>query len=118
MALTPRIISGTNPEAHGSAPPEPGMPMHTLYLGSEGGTGFRTRDFDTIRSAITLEFESFTMVSARGVYRGKPLPSLIIKIGTVDSDAVRRVAHKLGRLFAQEAVGLECAGVYCRIAMD
>ena len=88
------------------------IPMHTLYLGSRAGTGFAPRDIEDISHAITAAFESFTMFPAHGVYRGKTLPSLVIKIGAPDTAAIRRVAQSLGRLFVQEAVGMEVGGTY------
>jgi hypothetical protein len=89
--------------------------MHTLYLGSRGGNGFGGEELAGIGNLVAEEFGSFTMFPAMGFYRGKTLPSLVIKIGAYDTDLVRSIARKLGRLLEQEAVGLEFGGRYHRI---
>lgn len=118
MTLASTVVSGVTSETGQSRPLDSGIRMHTLYLGSPGGAGFGVGDLDAIFRAITPDFESFTMVPAYGVYRGKALPSLVIKIGVADSEAVRRVAQRVGRLFAQETVGLELDGAYHPITTD
>ena len=92
-----------------------GLPMHTLYLGSRGGRGFGDEELSGIGTLVAEEFGSFTMFPAMGFYRGKTLPSLVIKIGAHDTELVRSTARKLGRLLEQEAVGLEFDGRYHRI---
>jgi hypothetical protein len=89
--------------------------MHTLYLGSRGGQGFGDEELLGIGNHVAEEFGSFTMFPAVGFYRGKTLPSLVIKIGAHDTEVVRSTARKLGRLLDQEAVGLEFDGRYHRI---
>jgi hypothetical protein len=89
--------------------------MHTLYLGSRRGHGFGDEELSGIGTLVAEEFGSFTMFPAKGFYRGKTLPSLVIKIGAHDTDLVRSTARKLGRLLEQEAVGLEFDGRYHRI---
>lgn len=95
-----------------------GLPMHTLYLGSRGGGGFGEEELSGIGNLVAEEFGSFTMFPAVGFYRGKTLPSLVIKIGARSTDVVRSTAKKLGRLLEQEAVGLEFGGRYHRILTE
>ena len=95
-----------------------GLPMHTLYLGSRVGCGFGEEELSGIGNLVSEEFGSFTMFPAVGFYRGKTLPSLVIKIGAHDTDLVRSTAKKLGRLLEQEAVGLEFDGRYHRILTE
>ncbi len=92
-----------------------GLPMHTLYLGSRGGRGFNDEDISEVGELVAAEFGSFTMFPAVGFYRGKTLPSLVVKIGADDTDVVRSTARKLGHLLDQAAVGLELDGRYHRI---
>ena len=95
-----------------------GLPMHTLYLGSRRRRGFGEEELSRIGNLVVEEFGSFTMFPAAGFYRGKTLPSLVIKIGARSTDVVRCTAKKLGRLLEQEAVGLEFDGLYHRILME
>ena len=118
MTTTVRPDTRAAAPSHQPSAAASAIPMHTLYLGSRGGEGFGIADIDAICGVITPEFDSFTLIAAHGVYRGKALPSLVIKIGTADSEAVRRMAQRLGGRLAQEAVGLERDGEYHRITAD
>ena len=68
--------------------------------------------------AASASFDNFTIVEADGYFKGRSVATLIIKIGTSDEASVEVLGRELGRLLAQEVVGLETAGMYRSISMD
>ena len=68
-------------------------------------------------SATSASFDCFTVVDADGYFKGRSVATLVIKIATSDQASVEELAHDLGQLFDQEAIGLETTGTYKSISM-
>jgi len=49
-------------------------------------------------------------MDAMGCYMGRPVPTLMIRVGSNDVHRIRELAHVLGRLTKQKEVGLETMG--------
>ena len=87
-------------------------PMHTIYLGSRDGNHFLPADYSKIKGIILKEFGHFTMLEADGVFAGKDVKTMVIKIASDDVDKVRQIVTKLGRGMGQKGVGWEIGGQY------
>jgi len=94
------------------------IPVHSLYVGSRGGSPFSAADRQEVIKIASASFDSFTVSDADGFFKGRSVATLIIKIATDDSASVVALGHGLGRLLDQEAIGLETAGTYRSISMD
>ena len=87
-------------------------PMHTIYLGSRNGKPFLPADYSKIKDIMLKEFHHFTMLEADGVFAGKDVKTMVIKVASDDVDKVRRIVTKLGRGMGQKGVGWEIGGQY------
>jgi len=94
------------------------LPVHSLYVGSRDGKAFPHVDRRAVTEAVSASFDCFTVVDADGYFNGRSVATLVIKIGTDDTALVEAMAHELGQLLDQEAIGLETAGYYKSISME
>lgn len=95
-----------------------GAPLHSLYLGSPGGAGFTATALEEVEGILSATFSSYTLVPATGVYRGKPMPSLVVHIATTDTSSVHATSLALGKALRQEAIGLQLMGQFYTIEME
>jgi hypothetical protein len=93
-------------------------PVHSLYVGSRDGGPFSNDDRQTVIDTAGASFDSFTIIDASGIYQGRDVATLVIKVATDDGTAVEELANTLGYLLNQQAVGLETAGRYQSILTD
>ena len=84
-----------------------GTAVHGLFIGSRNGGPWSTEDRDAVFTETSRLFNSFTIMDAMACYRGRPVPTLMIRVGSNDVQRVRELAHVLGRLTKQKEVGLE-----------
>ena len=94
------------------------LPVHSLYVGSRDGQAFPDADRQAVTDTVSALFDCFTVIDADGYYKGRSVSTLVIKIGTDDTALVEAMAHELGQLLDQDAIGLETAGYYKSIPMD
>ena len=87
-----------------------GMPVHGLFIGSRNGDAWSPEECDAVFTETSRLFKSFTIMDAMGCYIGRPVPTLMIRVGSNDVHKVRELAHVLGRLTKQKEVGLETMG--------
>jgi hypothetical protein len=93
-------------------------PVHSLYVGSRDGGAFTNEDRQAAIDTAVASFDSFTVFDASGIYQGRSVATLVIKIATVDGATVEELARRLGRLLGQQFIGLETAGQYQSIFTD
>ena len=87
-----------------------GMPVHGLFIGSRNGDALSPEERDEVFTETSRLFKSFTIMDAMGCYIGRPVPTLMIRVGSNDVRRIRYLAHVLGRLTKQKEVGLETMG--------
>ena len=87
-----------------------GMPVHGLFIGSGNGDAWSPEKRDAVFTETSRLFKSFTIMDAMGCYMGRPVPTLMIRVGSNDVQRVRKLAHVLGQLTKQKEVGLETMG--------
>ena len=87
-----------------------GIPVHSLFIGSRNGDAWSPEERDAVFTETSRLFKSFTIMDAMGCYMGRPVPTLMIRVGSNDVQRVRELAHVLGRLTKQKEVGLETMG--------
>ena len=93
-----------------------GLPVHSLYVGSRDGEAFPDADREAVVDAVTISFDSFTVIDACGYFQGRRVATLVTKIATDDGAAVAELAGSLGNLLEQQAVGVETKGIYRSIS--
>ena len=87
-----------------------GMPVHGLFIGSRNGHPWSSEEREAVFTEKSRLFKSFTIMDAMGCYMGRPVPTLMIRVGSNDVHRIRELAHVLGRLTEQKEVGLETMG--------
>ncbi len=87
-------------------------PVHSLYVGSRDGGAFTSEDRQAAIDTAVASFDSFTVFDASGIYQGRDVATLVIKIATDDGSMIEELARNLGCLLNQQAIGLETAGRY------
>ena len=87
-----------------------GTAVHCLFIGSRNGDAWSTEERDEVFTETSRLFKSFTIMDAMGCYMGRPVPTLMIRVGSNDVQRVRELAHVLGQLTKQKEVGLETMG--------
>ena len=87
-----------------------GMPVHGLFIGSRNGDAWSPEKRDAVFTETSRLLKSFTIMDAMGCYMGRPVPTLMIRVGSNDVHRIRELAHVLGRLTKQKEVGLETMG--------
>ena len=92
-------------------------PVHSLYVGSRDGGPFPNVDRQAVIDAVATSFDSFTVIDASGIFQGRDVATLVIKIATDDGTTIEELARSLGYLLNQQAIGLETAGRYQSILM-
>lgn len=79
--------------------------QYDLYLGRDITVSDKQiRDF--LRNHVTERFPGFTLTDAKGYWKGKPEPTLILTIlgDSVDGFAVTSIAQAYNATFRQECV--------------
>jgi hypothetical protein len=89
-----------------------GLPVHSLYVGSRDGGAFSDADRQSVIAAVSPAFDNFTVIDANGYFKGRSVATLVIKIASDDQTRLEALAHSLGVLLGQEAIGLETHGRY------
>jgi hypothetical protein len=92
-------------------------PVHSLYVGSRDGSPFSAVDRQAVIDTAAASFDCFTVVDTDGLFKGRNVATLIIKIATENVASVEALGRELGLLLGQQAVGLETAGYYKSISM-
>ena len=87
-----------------------GTAVHCLFIGSGNGDAWAPEERDAVFTVTSRLFKSFTIMDAMGCYMERPVPTLMIRVGSNDVQRVRELAHVLGRLTKQKEVGLETMG--------
>ena len=95
-----------------------GLQMHSLFVGSRDGRSFPDADRQAVIEAATAAFSSFTVMDADGYYQGRSVATMVIKLGTDDTEAVISLARRLGALLAQKSIGHETGGQFYSIIPD
>jgi uncharacterized protein (DUF1810 family) len=80
--------------------------LYSLYVANKGRNGFSLSDREALLTLVTRSFSSFTVTEAFGVYKGRQLPTLVLHIASKDQLALSLLCQAIGRLFAQDYVGL------------
>ena len=76
---------------------------------------------DTLAESIEFAasvFDGFTVMDSDGYFRGRSVATMVIKLGTEDTEAVTSLARRLGALLAQQSVGHETGGRFHSITPD
>lgn len=81
-------------------------PLYTLYLASPDGAPFTPAQEAAVFALVGARFPSFTVIEAKGVHEGRPLPTLLIQIADHDRAAVAALAGVLAQHFGQRWVGM------------
>ncbi len=87
-----------------------GLAVHGLFIGSRNGAAWSSEERDAVFTETSRLFHSFTIMDVMGCYMGRPVPTLMVRVGSNDVQRVRKLAHVLGRLTEQKEVGLETMG--------
>ncbi len=95
-----------------------GLTVHSLYVGSRDGRAFPDADRQAVIEATTAAFSSFTVMDADGYFKGRSVATMVIKLGTDDTEAVISLARRLGALLVQQSVGHETSGRFHSIFPD
>ena len=66
--------------------PDTGVPLYGLYLGSKNGEAWQKADRDAVFVTVSKHFENFTVSEAAGCCGSRPVPTLILWIGTRDAE--------------------------------
>ena len=88
------------------------LPVHSLYVGSRDGGAFTDADRQSVIATVSAAFNNFTAIDANGYFKGRSVATLVIKIASDDQIRLEALAHSLGVLLGQEAIGLETHGRY------
>ena len=89
-----------------------GLAVHGLFIGSRNGAAWSSEERDAVFTETSRLFNSFTIMDVMGCYMGRPVPTLMVRVGSNDVQRVRKLAHVLGRLTEQKEVGLETMGQF------
>jgi hypothetical protein len=95
-----------------------GFPVHSLFVGSRDGRAFPNADRQAVIEATADAFDCFTAMDVDGYFQGRSVATMVIKLGTDDTEAVTSLARRLGALLAQKSVGHETGGRFYSIVMD
>ncbi len=87
-----------------------GLPVHSLFVGSRDGGAFPDADRLAVIEATAASFDGFTVMDADGYFQGRSVATMIIKLGTENTETVISLAQRLGTLLAQQSVGHETGG--------
>ena len=91
------------------------MKLHTLYFCNRDSADWTAADRAEVYGLITTHFPGFTAFQAEGFFEGRCIPTLVVAIGSDDTDLVTKLAEKLRQHLNQQAVGLTIDGSYRRI---
>jgi uncharacterized protein (DUF1810 family) len=81
-------------------------PLYLLYVANKSGNEFSTSDREALFTLVARSFPSFTVTETFGVYKGRQLPTLVLHIASKDQLALSLLCQAIGRLFAQDYIGL------------
>ena len=81
-------------------------PLYSLYVANRLGNEFSSNDREALFNLVTRSFPSFTVTEAVGHYKGRKHPTLVLQIASKDPVAVSLLCQSIGRLFAQDYIGL------------
>ena len=95
-----------------------GLPVHSLFVGSRDGRAFPDADRQAVIEATAAAFDCFTALDADGYFQGRSVATIVIKLGTHDTEAAISLARRLGALLAQKSVGHETGGRFHSITPD
>ena len=95
-----------------------GLTVHSLFVGSRDGRAFSDADRQAVIEATAAAFDGFTIMDADGYFQGRSVATIVIKLGTDDTEAAISLAPRLGALLAQQSVGHETGGRFHSITPD
>ena len=85
------------------------MDVFTLYVGTS-----QPAAKETLGRILRERFESFTVISGEGYFRGEPEPMWFVRLATNDPQAVIATAEAIRAALHQDGVGIEHRGRYYR----
>ena len=85
------------------------MKVFTLYV----GTG-DPQAKETLLAILRKRFESFTVISGEGYFRGVPESMWFVRVGTEETDKVFDTAQEIRLALHQDGVGIEFQSRYYR----
>ncbi|MDE0946854.1 MAG: hypothetical protein OSA39_08425, partial [Sphingobium sp.] len=88
------------------------------FVGSRDGKAFPDGDRQAVIEATAAAFDGFTVMDADGYFQGRSVATMVIKLGTDDTEAVISLARRLGTLLAQQSIGHETGGRFHSITPD
>lgn len=87
--------------------------MYTLYVGSPNETHQLNKDtLKKIKATTAKYFESFTYITARGVYREIEEDVVMISIANAQKSEVYALGEELRSFLRQDGIGVEHNGIY------
>jgi len=89
------------------------MKVFTLYV----GTG-RPNAKPTLLAILRKYFESFTVISGEGYFRGEAEPMWFVKVSTDEYPRIFAVANSIRIALEQETVGIEYENHYYRCTVE
>jgi hypothetical protein len=92
------------------------MKVYQLHIGANSADGTISPGLEKhIQAVVVKEFESFSLLRGKGVFRGKAEDLVIVKIATDREADVYRLASRIRIELNQEGVGVEHDGHYTRV---
>jgi hypothetical protein len=85
------------------------MKVFTLYVGTS-----HPHARETLLAILRNRFESFTVISGEGYFRGVPEPMWFVRLGTDESEKVFAIAEEIRSALHQDALGIEYQSHYYR----
>lgn len=81
-------------------------PLHAIYVGSGPSRIISEEDRQRILTQCSIKFDSFTLIEARGYFRGASEQTLLIQVATDDLEQVRSLAFEIAVTHDQLGVGI------------
>lgn len=90
-----------------------------VYIGSSNQTAtISDRNKEQVIKHFSSYFDSLTIESAIGFFKGKQEETMIINIATEDRDRILKVVSELRENLEQEGIGIEENGQYFRVTSE
>ena len=90
--------------------------MYRIYIGSDNKTNTINSQMETqIINKFSSNFESFTYHRVTGVFRGIKEDTLVVYIGNIELETLKKVVSELRKELGQEGIGIEADGEYLSI---
>lgn len=111
-----KILSKTSRRVDASVTECHNIIMYTLYVGSPNETHeINDSTLKAIKAMVSKNFESYTYIKARGVYKDTEEDTVLITIANANPDDIYRLGEKLRAFLKQDGVAIEHNGIYERM---